>query len=120
MQARRLAGYSEATILHKPSSTDKTVNAFFESINAKMFNRGITQDFVADKMKGWFDAKRKIPTKNGDVIEQDDYKAQLGAFDRWREMTAPKDKTGNGAIKKQMTLTEFVTGEEVVTDPDSL
>lgn len=113
-QARLHAGYAISTVNTKTAAEDnKGLMTFLEGMNAKFIAEGITQEYVAGKMKEWFDAKKSIVNrKTGDVLaEFDDYKIQQGAFDRWKDMVTPKDEPQKGT-KREIKFTEWIEQSE--------
>src|SRR5258708_17820488 len=112
-QSKLKAGYAKNVVNKTGITRQRTIVSFFEGINRKMLTTGITEDFISHKMKEWFDAKRPIVTKLGIQGEVPDYKAQQGAFDRWKGLVSAHDVAqSKGEKKREMTITEYITGEE--------
>lgn len=106
-QARIKAGYSVKYAVNHLAKQDKAVMAFFDSMRIKLAKQGIDEDFVAAKMKEWFDAEKAVVTKDG-IIDRPDYDVQIKAYDRYKDIIVPKDVNLQGSKKREVRLTEWI------------
>lgn len=111
-QALLKAGYA-VSVANAPTEYFRTpmMLALYDKMQGHFEREGITLPYVAKKVKQWFEAESVTVDKYGGEHRQPDYKIQQGAFDRWKSFVEPKQ--GEGQLKKkEMTLTEYITGDE--------
>jgi phage terminase small subunit len=105
------AGYTKnsAQEVRKEIMAGKAVNALMDSISLKVEKLGLTEDFIAKKLWQWFNSKKKIFNKKGEVIgEVENEDIQIKAYDRWKERREKQDKI-NLPVRK-ITYEEFIRG----------
>jgi len=119
-QALLKAGYSVkvAQRYTYQTSTVKTVMTYLEGMKGKLEERGINNDYIADKFKTWFEAQKVIAARNpskeadehtNDFIEVPDYDTQLKAYDRFEKIVNPvKMNPQDGMKKREISLTEWI------------
>ena len=110
-QAALKAGYSK----HMAQSVmnirkSPKVALMLDTMREEMLKQGLTAQKMATKMTEWMDAEQERVTKDGQIVKTKDYKTQISAYDRWKDIMQPKEapKTGSG---KKITLEEWVEGE---------
>jgi len=106
------AGYSiktanKSTLFFKA----KGVQSAIMGLKMEIQNIGITNKRIAAKFNEWIDAKKKISTKQGIIIDED-YPTQLAAFDRMKDIWNADENPG-GKVKRKLTIEEYVNEEEV-------
>lgn len=105
-QARIKAGYSEKGMVRMP--LEPSVRKYFESMKDKLVDKGMDEEFIVNKFWEWLNARRTIVTKNG-VFDDPDYRVQMDAYDRFKEIFNPKENKGK---KKELVLTEWITEDQ--------
>ena len=111
-RAMKEAGYSlgslnKSHILFKKSPT---VQRMMKDLNHKLYEKGYTTEFLADKFMEWINAEKPFSSHTEADKMIPDYDIQLKAYDRAKEIMNPEEQTKG--IKRKLTLEEFITGEE--------
>jgi hypothetical protein len=101
------AGYSiktanKSTLFFKA----KGVQSAIMGLKMEIQNIGITNKRIAAKFNEWIDAKKKLSTKSG-VIVDEDYDTQIKAYDRMKDIW-DADENPQGQVKRKLTIEEFV------------
>ncbi|MDD5407039.1 MAG: hypothetical protein PHE73_08895 [Sulfurovaceae bacterium] len=124
-QAELKAGYSVSTAdgpkgknPPKGQSYELTVEAFLHGIHARFLKEGLTQEYVAMKMKEWFDAQKPLYNmKTGEKIASiPDYRTQLQGFKEWKDLVVPKNHGITQPKKRSITLTEYVMDDKELAE----
>ena len=108
------AGYSH-NVADEP--TKKLINTpgvqlLLESMRNELVDQDLTVKYAAKKMKEWFEAKKTHSSHTEPDREVPDYDVQLKAYDRWAKIVNVGTEPSQGKVKRQMTVTEFVLGNE--------
>lgn len=112
-QAMKKAGYSKAVWNHNSSTLMKKqgVQQMLGSMQGKLTDAGLTTEYMAKKFKEWLEAQKIHTSHTEPDREVPDYDTQIKAYDRWEKVIGVTQGT-KGKVKRQMTVTEFVMGDE--------
>lgn len=109
-QAALKAGYSPSlaqSVMQIRKSPQVAI--MLDAMREEMLKQGLTAQKMATKMSEWMDAKQERIGKDGEVVVTKDYKTQISAYDRWKDIMQPKESKNPGSGKK-ITLEEWVEG----------
>lgn len=129
-QARLKAGYSTSYAEKTGLAVQKTLKNYLDSIKEKFARKGLNDEYMAEKFKEWMEAKKVVSAKilvlgggekgatsqTDDFIEVPDYDTQIKAYDRYDKIVNEHPKGGGGAKKRELTITEFITGDDPPTE----
>ena len=107
-EAALKAGYSKS-ISNSVIQIRKSPNVqmMLDTMRQELLNKGLNAEKMATKMTEWMDAEQERVTKTGEVVKVKDYKTQISAYDRWKDIMQPKEQQKSGSGKK-ITLEEWV------------
>ena len=112
-RAMKEAGYANGSLnkSHIIISKNPTVQRMKIGLEHKLWEKGLTTEFLADKFMEWINAQKPFSSHTEPDKMIPDYDTQLKAFDRAKEIMNPQEP--NKGIKRKLTITEFVNdGEE--------
>lgn len=115
-KSMRLAGYK--TKKNQASVFSPSLSEYMHyRMMGELKRNGLTEAKMAEKMKEWLEAKTTTVTKDGELIENPDYNAQIKAYDRINEIAKFSGPTGpTGATgKRKMTIEEWTFGADSST-----
>lgn len=113
-KAMILAGYS-------PKQANKSNTYLFgmkgarealESMTAHLARVGLTTEYMAGKVREFVDAKKIDHSHTEPDKEVPDYRTQIEGVKLWRDILEKNVNGVKGTKKREVTLTEWITGEE--------
>ena len=111
--ALKKAGYSQA-VANKSTDFFKQpgVQRAVQSMKGFLENVGLTNQKMALKIAEFVDAKKWDHSVTEPDKEVPDYKTQIEGVKMWNEILNRNFDGAQGKKKRELTITEFVTGEE--------
>lgn len=115
--ALKEAGYGKGVIQKSTLfMKQKGVQSAMLALMGFMEGYGLTPEKKAKKIAEFVDAKKVVTSLSGDVVaETPDYKTQLEGVKMWNDLDEKMRQEENpqqGKVKRQLSITEFVTGED--------
>lgn len=111
-KSMQMAGYKSLANQGKRFFEFKGAQRALESMAGYLEQQGLTNQYMAQKIKQFTEAEKiHSSIKEPDRVVPD-YRTQIEGVKLWREILDNNMKSQQGVKKRELTITEFITGEE--------